>query len=169
VLWRHLQKYRALGRQPTAAPWTLAFVHRARPDSMVTFNSERLRKDGEVEKGISPILVIREWIPRSREWSTKAVLIGFFASPCFPRLLDPESIKDTIAARCPRGRARVRWEICFGEYEPFRLRGGGASLNAQRCRDFWMTCILCERMRRRRITRSLKKSLQYCIAGCVTR
>jgi len=40
---------------------------------------------------------VRFWPPAITEWSTKAVRDAFFASPALPRLMDPDSIKQTIA------------------------------------------------------------------------
>jgi len=58
----------------------------------------RLGQDGIVEKqGISPNFLVRNWPPAFTEWSTKSVRDAFFASPQFPRLLDGEAVRDTIA------------------------------------------------------------------------
>jgi hypothetical protein len=106
----------------------LGLVHSSAADSMVTFILERLRKDGEVEKGISPNLLVRNWNPAFKEWSTKAVRDALFASPLFPRLLDPESIKDTIARGVEGQVLAYVGKSASGDYEPFRY---GGSLVAQ--------------------------------------
>jgi hypothetical protein len=95
---------------------------------MVTFILERLRKDGEVEKGISPNLLVRNWNPAFKEWSTKAVRDALFASPLFPRLLNAESIKDTIARGVEGQVLAYVGKSASGDYEPFRY---GGSLNPQ--------------------------------------
>src|SRR5262249_45805557 len=41
--------------------------------------------------------LVRFWPPALTEWSTKAVRDAFFASPALPRLMDSDSIKQTIA------------------------------------------------------------------------
>ena len=53
---------------------------------------------------------------------------AFFASPLFPRLLNPESVKDTIARGVEGGLLGYVGKSRTGEYEPFRF---GGSLNAQ--------------------------------------
>ena len=45
----------------------------------------------EVQKGITPNLLVRNWPPALPEWNTRAVRDAFYASPLFPRLLDPEA------------------------------------------------------------------------------
>ena len=56
-----------------------------------------LKKDDELtDKGGSARLV-RFWPPALTEWATKAVRDAFFASPALPRLIEPGSIKQTIA------------------------------------------------------------------------
>jgi hypothetical protein len=103
-------------------------VHSIAADSMVAFVIERLRKDGEVEKSISANLLVRNWNPAFKEWSTKAVRDALFASPLFPRLLDPEAVKDTIARGVEGQVLAYAGKSASGDYEPFRYGGG---FNAQ--------------------------------------
>ena len=56
-----------------------------------------LRKDDEITDKVGSSRLIRFWPPAITEWSTKAVRDAFFASPALPRLIDPDSIKQTIA------------------------------------------------------------------------
>ena len=56
-----------------------------------------LRKDDEITDKVGSSRLIRFWPPAISEWSTKAVRDAFFASPALPRLIDPDSIKQTIA------------------------------------------------------------------------
>jgi hypothetical protein len=86
---------------------------------MVAFILERLEREGEVEKGISPNLLVRNWSPAFKEWNTKAVRDAVFASPLFPRLLHPESIKDTIARGVESGLLAYVGKLPTGEYRPF--------------------------------------------------
>jgi hypothetical protein len=96
-IWRTYKIVVLLGKDNQFRTVDLGLVHSSVADSMVTFILERLRKDGEVEKDISPNLLIRNWNPTFKEWSTKAVRDAFFASPLFPRLLNPDAVKETIA------------------------------------------------------------------------
>ena len=56
-----------------------------------------LRKDDEITDKVGASRLVRFWPPALTEWSIKAVRDAFFASPSLPRLIDPDSIKQTIA------------------------------------------------------------------------
>jgi hypothetical protein len=45
---------------------------------------------------ISPGFLVRNWSPAFKEWSTRSIRDAFYASPVFPRLLNAESIKQTV-------------------------------------------------------------------------
>jgi hypothetical protein len=84
---------------------------------------ERLSQAGDVEeKGVSPNFLVRNWPPAFQEWSTKSVRDAFFASPQFPRLLDPESIKDTIARGTENGMVGYVGKKADGSYAPFHWK-----------------------------------------------
>ena len=81
----------------------------------------RLQEDGEVEKDIGPRFLARNWPPAFKEWSTKNVRDAFFASPKFPRLLHPDSLKDTIARGVSQGMIGYVGKQADGLYEPFNF------------------------------------------------
>jgi hypothetical protein len=56
-----------------------------------------LIKLDEIAESVGPTKLVRFWPPAFTEWSTKDVRNAFFASPALPRLLNPDSIKRTIA------------------------------------------------------------------------
>jgi Protein of unknown function (DUF499) len=56
-----------------------------------------LRKNDEITDKVGSSRFVRFWPPAITEWPTKAVRDAFFASPALPRLIDPDSIKQTIA------------------------------------------------------------------------
>jgi len=93
---------------------------------MMTLILNRLRQDGDVEEGISPNFLIRNWPPAFTEWSTKSVRDAFFASPQFPKLLNAEVIKDTIARGVNNGLLAYVGKKGDG-YDPFIF---GKDLNA---------------------------------------
>jgi len=127
-VWRTYKIIALLGKDNQLRLVDLGLVHSSVADTMVTFILERLRKDGEVEKDISPNLLVRNWNPAFKEWSTKSVRDAFFASPLFPRLLNPEAVKDTIARGVEGELLGYVGRLPTGEYEPFHF---GGSLNAQ--------------------------------------
>jgi hypothetical protein len=57
-----------------------------------------LKKDDEMTDKVGSSRLVRLWPPALTEWPTKAVRDAFFASPALPRLIDPNSIKQNIAA-----------------------------------------------------------------------
>ena len=81
----------------------IGLVHSSAADSLGDIILNHLQQDGDLEKEISPNFLIRNWPPAFTEWSTKKVRDDFFASPQFPRLLRPESIKDRIAKGVANG------------------------------------------------------------------
>lgn len=127
-VWRTYKIIGLLGKDNQLRLVDLGLVHSSVADSMVTFILERLRKDGEVEKDISPNLLIRNWNPAFKEWSTKSVRDAFFASPLFPRLLNPYAVKDTIARGVEGGLLGYVGKSPADEYAPFFF---GGNLTAQ--------------------------------------
>jgi len=63
---------------------------------MVRLILDRLRNEGDITDDVSPNFLVRNWPPAFREWSTKSVQNVFYASPLFPRLTNPERVKDAI-------------------------------------------------------------------------
>ena len=63
----------------------------------------------EIQSGIGPNLLVRNWPPAIPEWNTKAVRDAFFASPLFPRLLERGlSQRDHCARRVERAARLCR-------------------------------------------------------------
>jgi hypothetical protein len=80
----------------------------------------RLSSDGDLEtKGISPSFLIRNWPPAFKEWSTKSVRDAFFAAPQFPRLTNPDVLKETISRGVGNGLLAYVGKTASGEYKPF--------------------------------------------------
>jgi hypothetical protein len=69
---------------------------------------------------VSPPFLARNWPSALEEWSTKAVRDVFFASPKFPRLLNPDSVKETIARGVEMGLFAYVGKKAGGGYDPFR-------------------------------------------------
>ena len=62
---------------------------------------------------------MRNWPPAFTDWNTKAVRDAFYASPQFPRLIDPDAIKDTIARGAAEGHIAYVGKAPDGNYSPF--------------------------------------------------
>jgi len=127
-VWRTYKTLALLGKDNQLRIVDLGLVHSSAAVTIVNFIIERLEKDGEIEKGISPNLLVRNWNPAFKEWSTKAVRDAIFASPLFPRLINPETIKDTIARGVEGGLLGYVGKPTAGDYQPFIY---GSSLSAQ--------------------------------------
>lgn len=97
AVWRTYKNVALLGKDNKVRTVDLGLVHSSQAPSMVKLIVDRLRQDGDIETGISPNFLIRNWPPAFTEWSTKSVRDAFFASPQFPRLLNGDAVKDTIA------------------------------------------------------------------------
>lgn len=98
-VWRTYKNVVLLGKDNQVRVIDLGLVHSSQTTSksMVKLIVDRLRQDGDIETVVSPNFLVRNWPPAFTEWSTKSVRDAFFASPQFPRLLDSDLIKDTIA------------------------------------------------------------------------
>lgn len=98
----------------------------------------RLQGDGEVDKDIGPRFLARNWPPAFKEWSTKNVRDAFFASPQFPRLLYPDSLKETIARGVSQGVIGYVGKRGDGLYEPFNFDEPLSSLDVEISEDVYI-------------------------------
>ncbi|MEW6185517.1 MAG: hypothetical protein AB1585_07235 [Thermodesulfobacteriota bacterium] len=62
---------------------------------------------------------MKNWSPAFTEWSTKAIRDAFYASPQFPRLLNPEAIKDSVVRGVAEGLVAYVGKSSQGGYQPF--------------------------------------------------
>jgi hypothetical protein len=101
----------------------LGLVHSSAAPSIGQLLVERLVQAGDIEdKGVSPRFLVANWPPALKEWNTRSVRDAFFASPKFPRLLNPESIKDTIARGVENGMLGYVGKKTDGSYAPFHWK-----------------------------------------------
>lgn len=117
-VWRTYKNIALLGKDNTIRVVDLGLVHSSAADSLVTLILNRLRQDGDLEEGISPNYLTRNWPPAFKEWSTKSVRDAFFASPQFPRLLNGDVVRDTIAKGVTNGQLAYVGKGKKG-YDPF--------------------------------------------------
>lgn len=120
TVWRTYKNVMLLGKDGEWKTVDLGLVHSSAAPSIGQLILERLGQAGDIEdKGVSPNFLIRNWPPAFKEWSTKSVRDAFFASPQFPRLLNPDSIKDTIARGVENGMLGYVGRKADGSYAPF--------------------------------------------------
>jgi hypothetical protein len=118
-VWRTYKNVVLLGKDNKVRVVDLGLVHSSQANSMIKLIVDRLDQDGDIEKrSVSPNFLVRNWPPAFTEWSTKSVRDAFFASPQFPRLLDGDSVKETIARGVSSGILAYVGKA-GGEYKPF--------------------------------------------------
>jgi uncharacterized protein DUF499 len=119
TVWRTYKNLVLLGRDNAWKPVDLGLVNSSQAESMLALILRRLDGDGDVEDGIGPNFLVRNWPPAFTEWSTKSVREAFFSSPQFPRLPNPEVVKDTIARGVSGGIIGYVGKKADGSYAPF--------------------------------------------------
>lgn len=133
-VWRAYKFLVLLGKDNTLKVVDLGLVTSS-AGSPVDLALARLQQDGDIEKGISPNFLVRNWPPALPEWNTKGVRDAFFASPQFPRLLYPEEIKETIARGVTNGQIAYAGKRGDGKYEPFVFETPLSSLDVEISED----------------------------------
>jgi hypothetical protein len=118
-VWRSYNNIALLGKNNEIRFIDLGNMHSSAATSIIQFIVNELVHVDEIQSGISPNLLVRNWPPAFREWSTKAVRDAFFASPLFPRLLNPDAIKETIARGVSNGQLAYVGKTAGGKYLPF--------------------------------------------------
>jgi hypothetical protein len=121
-IWRGYKHLLLLAKDNTLRQIDLGLVHSSAADSPIANILNRLTADGDVEKGVSPNFLVRNWPPAFKEWPTRKVRDDFFSSPIFPRLLNAESIKDTIARGIENGMLAYVGKGASGKYQPFAFQ-----------------------------------------------
>ncbi|MBN1890000.1 MAG: ATP-binding protein [Thermoflexales bacterium] len=118
-VWRSYKTLALLGKDNVLRTIDLGLVHSSAADTLVALILNRLRNEGDVEDSISPNFLVRNWPPAFVEWSTRSVRDAFFASPQFPRLLNADAIKETLARGVAEGRIAYVGKTAGGGYQPF--------------------------------------------------
>jgi hypothetical protein len=123
AIWRAYRYVFLLAKDNTIKPIDLGNITSSMAPTLCDLIVNSLVKDDEISASVGHNRLARIWPPALTEWSTKALRDAFFASPALPRLLEPDSIKRTIAdgvssgsfgyaVRTPEGRPRLER---FGE------------------------------------------------------
>ena len=100
TVWRTYKDVMILGKDGEGKIVDLGLVHSSAAPSISQLIIERLGQAGDIEdKGVSPNFLVRNWPPAFKEWNTRSVRDAFFASPQFPRLLNPELDQGYYRAR----------------------------------------------------------------------
>jgi hypothetical protein len=118
-VWRSYNTVALLGKNNEVRFIDLGNVHSSAASTLIQFVVNQLVQVDEIQSGISPNLLVRNWPPAFQEWSTKAVRDAFYASPLFPRLLNPDSIRETIARGVSNSQLAYVGKAASGKYHPF--------------------------------------------------
>ncbi len=103
AVWRSYHYLILLNKNNELRPIDLGLVHSSAANTLVEFIVRELRQTSEIVESISVNYLLRNW-PALNEWSIKAVREAVFASPKFPRLLNPDSLRATIAQGVTNGQ-----------------------------------------------------------------
>lgn len=120
-VWRTYNNVALLGKNNEVRFIDLGNVHSSAASTIIQFIVNELVHVDEIQSGISPNLLIRNWPPAFQEWSTKVVRDAFYASPLFPRLLNPDAVKETIARGVSNGQLAYVGKTAGGKYHPFNF------------------------------------------------
>ena len=118
-VWRTYNNLALLGKDNKLRLIDLGRFSSSAAETIVSFILERLQERDEVIKGASPNLLLKNWPPAFKEWSTKSVRDAFYASPQFQRLLVGDAIKETIARGVASGHLAYIGKTSSGGYDPF--------------------------------------------------
>lgn len=120
TIWRTYKNLMLLGKDNAVKRVDMGLITSSAASDLVSYIVTRLSSDGDLEtKGISPSFLIRNWPPAFKEWAMKSVRDAFFASPQFPRLLNPEFLKETVSRGVGNGQLAYLGKTPSGEYKPF--------------------------------------------------
>jgi hypothetical protein len=119
TVWRTYKNVMLLGKDNQIRTIDLGLVHSSASESLIQFIVNQLRQLDEIQSGISPSFLMRNWSPAFKEWSTRAIRDAFYASPVFPRLLNAETIKQTVVRGVQDGLLAYVGKGRDGRYVPF--------------------------------------------------
>lgn len=121
-VWRCYNNVALLGKNNEVRFIDLGSMHSSAAASIIQFIVNELMHVDEIQTGIGPNLLVRNWPPAIPEWNTKAVRDAFFASPLFPRLLNADTVKETIARGVSNGQLAYVGKTGSGKYHPFNFK-----------------------------------------------
>ncbi len=118
-VWRAYKNVMYLEKNNQIDTMDLGLVTSSAAESLTKFILSSLRQKDIIAKEVPPRYLVRNWPPAFTEWSTRAVRDAFFASPQFPRLLYPDTIKETIARGVREGHIAYVAKAPNAGYDPF--------------------------------------------------
>ncbi len=127
AVWRTYRFLLLLGKDGALRTVDLGQLNSSQSDTFVSLLVGRLVQDGELVDAVGPSVLARNWTGAFKEWSTRGLRDAFFSSPQLPRLLNADSLKDTIAKGVTSGQLAYVGKAGDGSYEPFHWQGALAA------------------------------------------
>lgn len=122
VVWRSYRYIVLLGKNNELQLIDLGLINSGSSPSLSSFIIERLKLDDLVTTSVGSKYLVRKWPPALVRWTTRGVRDAFFASPEFPRLLNPEILKETLAEGITKGDFGYGCEQSSGTINPFYFK-----------------------------------------------
>lgn len=137
-VWRSYKNVLLLGKDNTIQSTDLGLVTSSAAETLPKYIVSLLRQSGEVEREVSPRFLVRNWPPAFTEWSTRSVRDAFFASPQFPRLLDSDAIRHTVARGVTEGQLAYVGKRPKGGYDPFLFKAPLDAIDVEISEDVYI-------------------------------
>ena len=122
AIWRAYKHIFMQGKDNTLREIDMGMVGASSADTPITNVLNRLTADGELEKGISVRLLVKNWPSAFTEWPVKSARDALYASPQFPRIIrGTEAIQDTVAKGVAQGELAYVGKAVDGKYAPCKF------------------------------------------------
>jgi hypothetical protein len=123
AVWRSYKHVFLLGKDNALREIDLGQVHYSAADSPILNILNRLTAEGELEKGISVRLLVKNWPAAFAEWPVKSAKNALYASPLFPRIIKgTEAIQDAVSKGVSQGEFAYVGKSSDGKYQPMVFR-----------------------------------------------
>jgi len=122
TVWRTYRKVALLDKNNKIQTIDLGLIHSSASESFIKVITSRLMNESLLTEAVHPNFLLRNWPPAFTEWSTQNVRDMFFASPLFPRLINPDQIKDSISRGVSQGQFAYGGKPTEGIYDPLLFK-----------------------------------------------
>jgi len=112
ILLDHTNKLRPIGFGP---------IQPTRNGTLKGLIINELKKSGELVESIGVGFLTKNWPPAFKEWPTQKVRDDFYASPQYPRLLNPSAIQEMIVKAVKDRMLGYVGPQVAGVYQPFHF------------------------------------------------
>jgi len=119
TVWRSYNRLAYLEKDNSQNVLNLGMATSSSATSLLEYLLRELGSKDVVVTGVGVRVFLQNWPPAFVEWSTRSARDAFFSSPLFPRLLDANAIKATIAKAVESKQLGYVGEKVGGKYTPF--------------------------------------------------